>query len=159
VASARKSRSDATREAVRRTTEIADAREAARGVGESAPRGGGSGDPFTSGLRRREVLPLLVLHYISEGPSYGNQLMERISEATAGVLSVNPNTMYPLLRQLESRGLIQGQWEHPERRSRRYYSITAEGREEYERLHDEVRPFLDSIARSIQEIVREVYGR
>ena len=109
------------------------------------------------GLRRREVLPLLVLHYISEGPSYGNQLMERISQVTAGVLSVNPNTMYPLLRQLESRGLIEGQWEHPERRSRRYYSITDEGREEYRRLHDEVRPFLDSIARSIEEIVREVY--
>ena len=159
MARPRKSRTEATREAVRRTTEVADAREAARGVGEPVPRGGGSGDPFTAGLRRREVLPLLVLHYISEGPSYGNQLMERISEATAGVLSVNPNTMYPLLRQLEARGLIEGQWEHPERRSRRYYSITDEGRDEYERLHEEVRPFLDSIARSIQEIVREVYGR
>jgi len=160
VARPRKSRTEATREAVRRTTEVADAREAARALEEHAPRPSGSaGDPFTAGLRRREVLPLLVLHYISEGPSYGNQLMERISEATAGVLSVNPNTMYPLLRQLEARGLIDGQWEHPERRSRRYYSITDEGREEYERLHEEVRPFLDSIASSIQEIVREVYGR
>ena len=61
--------------------------------------------------------------------------MERISEVTEGVLSVNPNTMYPLLRQLEARGLIEGQWEHPERRSRRYYAITEEGREEYDRLY------------------------
>ena len=30
--------------------------------------------------------------------------MERISGVTAGVLSVNPNTMYPLLRSLEERG-------------------------------------------------------
>lgn len=155
-----KARRDATREAVRRTTRIADAREAARTAGEAQQqRGSGGGDPFTGGLRRREVLPLLVLHYIQEGPSYGNQLMERISEVTAGVLSVNPNTMYPLLRQLEGRGLIEGQWEHPERRSRRYYSITDDGREEYERIHREVRPFLESIARSIEEIVREVYGR
>jgi PadR family transcriptional regulator, regulatory protein PadR len=159
VARQRKSRSDATREAVRRTSQIADAREAARGLGEAPPRASGSSDPFSTGLRRREILPLLVLHYISEGPSYGNQLMERISEVTEGVLSVNPNTMYPLLRQLEARGLIEGQWEHPERRSRRYYAITGEGREEYDRLYEEVRPFLDSIARSIEEIVREVYGR
>jgi PadR family transcriptional regulator, regulatory protein PadR len=157
VARPRKARADATREAVRRTTELADAREAAAGVGERGTRQSSTGDPFTTGLRRREVLPLLVLHYISEGPSYGNQLMERISEVTAGVLSVNPNTMYPLLRQLEARGLIEGQWEHPERRSRRYYSITGEGRAEYERLHEGVRPFLDSIASSIEEIVREVY--
>jgi PadR family transcriptional regulator, regulatory protein PadR len=117
-----------------------------------------SQDPFTGELRRREVLPLLVLHLIAQGPSYGNQLMERIAGMTAGVLSVNPNTMYPLLRQLESRGLIAGEWEHPERRTRRYYSLTAEGRADYDRLVEEVRPFLDSVKTSIDEIVREVYG-
>jgi PadR family transcriptional regulator len=153
-----KSRREATREAVRRTSRVADPREAARSAGSAGQRQSGTADPFTGGLRRREVLPLLVLHYIGEGPSYGNQLMERISNVTAGVLSVNPNTMYPLLRQLEGRGLIEGKWEHPERRSRRYYSITKAGQEEYARLHSEVRPFLESIARSIEEIVREVYG-
>jgi PadR family transcriptional regulator, regulatory protein PadR len=153
----RKPAREATREAVAQASRIAGAREAARKVGRS--RGGsGSGDPFTGGLRRREVLPLLVLHYISERPSYGNQLMDRISRVTAGVLTVNPNTMYPLLRSLEERGLIEGSWEHPERRSRRYYSITDEGRREYARLVTEVRPFLELIARSIDEIVREVYG-
>ena len=115
-------------------------------------------DPFVGELRRREVLPLLVMHLIAEGPSYGNQLMERIAELTAGVLSVNPNTMYPLLRRLESEKLIEGRWEHPERRTRRYYALTKKGRNEYERLVEEVRPFLDSVSRSIDEIVREVYG-
>ena len=124
-----------------------------------APSRRSSQDPFTGELRRREVLPLLVLHLIAQGPSYGNQLMERIAGMTAGVLSVNPNTMYPLLRGLESRGLIAGEWEHPERRTRRYYSLTDEGRAEYARLVEEVRPFLDSVKSSIDEIVDEVYGR
>jgi PadR family transcriptional regulator len=149
-----KSRRDAMRGAVEEASRIADPREAARTAGA---RAGGPAEPFSGGLRR-EVLPLLVLHYISRQPSYGNQLMERISDVTAGVLLVNPNTMYPLLRQLESRGLIEGQWEHPERRSRRYYAITEEGQAEYERLRVDVRPFLDSLARSIDEIAREVYG-
>ena len=138
-------------------------REAVAQVGgleaTAAPPSKRSQDPFTGELRRREVLPLLVLHLIAQGPSYGNQLMERIGGMTAGVLSVNPNTMYPLLRQLEGRGLIEGRWEHPERRSRRYYSLTGEGREEYARLIEEVRPFLDSVKSSIDEIVREVYGK
>ena len=123
----------------------------------AAARGRGS-DPFSGELRRHEVLPLLVLHLIDQDPSYGNQLMERIAGMTEGVLSVNPNTMYPLLRRLEQDGLIEGQWEHPERRTRRFYSLTGEGRAEYSRLVEEVRPFLDSVARSIDEIVREVYG-
>lgn len=155
-------RQEATRDAVKRTTErIADVREAARTLEPAARRPArtpGDRDPFTGELRKRDILPMLVLHFISEGPSYGNALMERIAGVTEGVLNVNPNTMYPLLRQLEARGLIEGRWEHPERRSRRYYSLTAEGRREHRRLVKEVRPFLDSIARSIDEIVREVYG-
>lgn len=137
------------------TAQVADAQEAAQVAGRARGR---PSDPLTGELRRREVLPLLVLHFIAQGPSYGNQLMERISSMTEGVLSINPNTMYPLLRQLEQRGLIEGKWEHPERRSRRYYSLTRDGRGEYKRLLAEVRPFLESTARSIQEIVREVYG-
>jgi DNA-binding PadR family transcriptional regulator len=155
-------RRDATREAVAQAAKVAEAREAARQIGGRAPETGerrrpGDRDPFTGELRRREVLPLLVLHFMKQGPSYGNQLMERISGVTAGVLHVNPNTMYPLLRQLEERGLIEGKWEHPERRSRRYYSLTKDGEEEYGRLVREVRPFLDSVLRSIEEIVHEVY--
>jgi DNA-binding PadR family transcriptional regulator len=156
-------RAEATREAVQQAAKVAEAREAARQIGggrapgEATPRRAGDRDPFTGELRKREVLPLLVLHFMHQGPSYGNQLMERISKVTAGVLSVNPNTMYPLLRQLEERGLIEGQWEHPERRSRRYYSLTQEGEAEYERLVREVRPFLDAIHSSIEEIVKEVY--
>jgi PadR family transcriptional regulator PadR len=139
------------------------AREAVSQAGElgaaAAPPRGRPQDPFTGELRRREVLPLLVLHLIGQGPSYGNQLMERIAGMTEGVLSVNPNTMYPLLRRLEEQGWIEGKWEHPERRTRRYYSLTPEGRAEYERLVGDVRPFLDSVKASIDEIVREVYGR
>jgi PadR family transcriptional regulator, regulatory protein PadR len=141
------------RDAVRETVAKAGGIEAAVAPGRKAQ------DPFTGELRRRAILPLLVLHLINERPSYGNQLMERIGAMTEGVLSVNPNTMYPLLRQLEGRRLIEGQWEHPERRSRRYYSLTDDGRAEYARLVEEVRPFLDAVKSSIDDIVREVYGR
>src|SRR3954447_11954218 len=113
---------------------VRDAVAQAGGIEAAVAPGRRAQDPLTGELRRRAILPLLVMHLISESPSYGNKLMERIGAMTAGVLSVNPNTMYPLLRQLESRGLIEGQWEHPERRSRRYYSLTDEGREEYESL-------------------------
>jgi len=151
MAAASRSKPERSRRAAREAIAQAGGDEAAR----PAPRGQ---DPLTAELRRREVLPLLVLHFIVEDPSYGNQLMERIAQMTAGVLSVNPNTMYPLLRQLESRGLIEGKWEHPERRTRRYYSITAGGGREYARLVEEVRPYLESVQTTVEEIVREVYG-
>ena len=123
---------------------------------ESAPARPGGTDPLIGDLRRAGLLPLLVLHFVSEEPSYGNQLMDRIGALTAGALAVNPNTMYPLLRSLEAEGHIAGEWEHPERRSRRFYRITATGRGELERLAGELRPRLDRIAASIDAIRAEV---
>ena len=117
-----------------------------------------SGDPLIGDLRRAGLLPLLVLHYISVDPCYGNQLIDRIGALTGGALAVNPNTMYPLLRSLEAQGLAAGEWEHPERRSKRYYRITEAGRAEHARLSAELGPRLDRIARSIDAIRGEVLG-
>jgi PadR family transcriptional regulator PadR len=113
-------------------------------------------DPLVGDLRRAGLLPLLVLHYVSREPSYGNQLIDRIAELTGGALAVNPNTMYPLLRSLEEQGLLAGEWEHPERRSRRFYRATAAGETERERLAADMQPRLDRIARSIAAIRQEV---
>ena len=147
-----------TEQAVAAAASLDVAREAAGGAPAGVRAPAAKGDPLLGELRRAGLLPMLVLHFLGGGPSYGNQLMERVSEVTGGLVAVNPNTMYPLLRSLEGRGLIAGEWEHPERRSRRYYSLTDAGREEYERLVRDVRPFLDSVASSIDMIVREVYG-
>src|SRR5688500_20243710 len=116
-----------------------------------------SGDPLIGDLRRAGLLPLLVLHYISAEASYGNQLIERIGELTHGALAVNPNTMYPLLRSLEAKGLAAGEWEHPERRSKRYYRLTPDGEAELAQMTDEFAPYLDAGARSLELIRREVF--
>lgn len=97
-----------------------------------------------------------MLHLSADGPSYGNQLMERIAELTGGLVAVNPNTIYPLLRTLENDGLIAGEWEHPERRSRRFYRLTEAGRAERDQLTAEIGPTLDVLARAIDDIRREV---
>src|SRR5215218_6162022 len=147
-----------------RSRRVAEAARAARTRAaradsrQSGRRSGGAMDVFGGEIRRRDVFPLLVLHLIAREPAYGNRLIEEIERITEGVISVNPNTIYPLLRQLEAEGRIKGDWEHPDRRTRRYYSITAAGRRELERLRGELEPFLDSVIRSVTLIKRELYG-
>ena len=119
---------------------------------------GRASDVFGGELRRRDVFPLLVLHLVGREPTFGNRLIEDIEAITQGVISVNPNTMYPLLREMEGQGLVEGRWELPDRRTRRYYSITPAGRREYRRLRVEVEPFLDSVIRSVSLIKDSVYG-
>ena len=140
-----------TERAVAEAAPLSEAREAT-----GAAAGAGSADPVAGELRRAGLLPLLVLHLLADGPSYGNHLIEQIAELTGGLLSVNPNTMYPLLRTLEQQGLAEGAWEHPERRSRRFYAITPAGEAERERLRGEIAPRLEAIAASIERLRSEV---
>ena len=142
-----------TEQAVADAAPLAVARAAA---GAAPAAGAGSADPVAGELRRAGVLPLLVLHLLGDGRSYGNRLIERIAEVSDGLLAVNPNTMYPLLRDLESRGLIAGEWEHPERRSRRFYALTQAGEQERERLREAVAPRLDAVALAVGRLRDEL---
>jgi PadR family transcriptional regulator PadR len=151
-----------TEAAVAETAARSDVRAAAGAPAAGAAAGGvggpGSADPLLAGLRKAGLLRLLVLHLLGQGASYGNQLMERVGELTGGLVAVNPNTMYPLLRALESDGLVAGQWEHPERRSRRFYRLTDAGGAERDRLAAEIAPRLEDLAAAVDLIRRELLG-
>jgi PadR family transcriptional regulator PadR len=120
--------------------------------------GPGTANPLVGDLRRSGLITLLVLHFVAHEACYGNQLIDLIAELTAGAIAVNPNTMYPLLRSLQERGLIEGAWEHPDRRTRRYYRITAHGDAERRRLATALEPNLRAIATTIELIQRELLG-
>ncbi len=141
----------------RKTDEaVADAVPLSAARASTATAGGAGGsDPLVGELRRAGLLPLLVLHLLSGGASYGNALIEGISISTGGLISVNPNTMYPLLRTLEENQFVTGEWEHPERRSRRFYAITEQGELERQRLAAELKPRLEEVASAL-ELLRRV---
>ena len=145
------------RDAVTAAERASTPEEARSAVDVPVPKGGaGSQDPLVGDLRKGGLLPLLVLHFVAQEPCYGNQLIDRIGELTQGALTINPNTMYPLLRRLEAKGMIAGEWEHPERRSRRFYRITDAGTEHCAALRSEVEPRLQRIGRSIMAIRTEL---
>ncbi|HWF72206.1 MAG TPA: PadR family transcriptional regulator [Solirubrobacteraceae bacterium] len=125
----------------------------------SAVVGPGTADPLLGDMRRAGLLPLLVLHYVAREPCYGNQLIDRIAWLTAGTVAVNPNTMYPLLRSLEGRGLVVGEWELPGERGRRFYRITPAGDEERVRLAARLARHLDAVAASVEVIRTELLAR
>ena len=108
-------------------------------------------------IKSKTVFPVLVLHLLAQAPDHGSGLMARIEEICSGLLAVNTNTIYPLLRRLEERGFIVGEWEHPTKRSRRFYRITDAGLERLERIKSGMLPYLDTLAGSIARLRRELY--
>ncbi len=115
-------------------------------------------DVFLSEVKTRDIFPLLILHLVREKPEYGNSIMTRIREISAGAMSVSPNTVYPLLRRLEEKGYVEGEWEHPDTRSRRFYTITPSGEKKYQEISGRFETHLTRVRESIESMHKELYG-
>ncbi|AIA06447.1 PadR family transcriptional regulator [Streptomyces noursei ZPM] len=72
---------------------------------------------------RRGTVVLACLALLRE-PSYGYALLETLNGA--GV-SVDGNTLYPLLRRLEKQGLLTSEWNTDESRPRKFYRVSPDG--------------------------------
>ena|SRR5215213_1904903 len=74
---------------------------------------------------RRGVLSIAVLSQLSQ-EEYGYSLLKALSDKG---MQIDQSTLYPLLRRLESQGLLQSDWRiMDEARSRRYYVISPQGK-------------------------------
>jgi PadR family transcriptional regulator PadR len=115
------------------------------------------GDVIKGPIKSKTVFPVLVLHLLADASDHGSGLMARIENLCHGLLAVNTNTIYPLLRRLEERGFVVGEWEHPTKRSRRFYRITPEGRVRLDRIKSTMLPYLEMLAGSVARLRRELY--
>jgi PadR family transcriptional regulator PadR len=74
--------------------------------------------------------PIAVITLLEQREMYGYELVEALSAETGGVLALGHSTLYPLLYNLEGKGLIRGKWAESESgRRRKYYGLTSKGRE------------------------------
>lgn len=108
-------------------------------------------------IKSKTVFPVLILHLLKKQADHGYGLMQRIDEICGGLIAVNTNKIYPLLRRLEERGFLSATWDHPTKRSRRIYHITAEGEARLQRIKGSMLPYLDAISEAVEDLKRELY--
>ncbi|MEQ9206958.1 MAG: helix-turn-helix transcriptional regulator [Phycisphaerales bacterium] len=73
--------------------------------------------------------PTAVLQLLSTQSMYGYQLVETLAKQSNGVLAMGQSTLYPMLYNLEAKGLIEADWqEAPNGRKRKYYNLTGKGK-------------------------------
>jgi len=79
---------------------------------------------------RRGTLTLLTLSQLKK-PMYGYNLVKNLEDAN---IPVEANTLYPLMRRLESQGLLSSEWDTEGSKPRKYYVLTEGGKEVLEKI-------------------------
>jgi DNA-binding PadR family transcriptional regulator len=82
---------------------------------------------------RRGSLILAVLGHLRR-EHYGYTLRKALGDA--GV-EIDEGALYPMLRRLESQGLLTSEWREEEKRNKRFYRLSAEGQAVLARLTEE----------------------
>lgn len=77
-------------------------------------------EAFVRGLNR-----IFILWLLSRGSLSGYNIMKKMGELTER--NIKSGAIYPILYELEYKGLIFGKWIQKGRRTIKYYSITEEG--------------------------------
>jgi len=98
-------------------------------------------EPLRQELRRGTLI-LAVLGQL-RAEHYGYTLRRALAEA--GV-EIDEGALYPMLRRLESQGLLTSEWREEEKRNKRFYRLSDAGRAVLERLVDEWRALNSSVA-------------
>lgn len=91
----------------------------------------------------------LILSLLEAESRHGYELQKLIESRSEGVLRFNVASLYPLLYRMEDRGWIVGRWveKSGERRRRRFYRLTAAGREALEAQREGWREFVAAVTR------------
>ncbi|MGA2673402.1 MAG: PadR family transcriptional regulator [Terracidiphilus sp.] len=96
---------------------------------------------------RRGCLVLAVLAALRR-EQYGYTLRKTLAEHG---LEIDEGTLYPLLRRLESQGLLASEWREEDKRKKRFYLLSAGGAEVLDQLLAEWR----GIDSSIHQVLKE----
>lgn len=96
---------------------------------------------------RRGCLILAVLAQL-RAEHYGYTLRKALADQG---LAIEESTLYPLLRRLETQGLLTSQWREEEKRNKRFYRLSPPGEEILKQLLAEWR----GINTSLNAILKE----
>jgi PadR family transcriptional regulator PadR len=90
----------------------------------------------------------LVLSLLEAQPRHGYDIAKLIEVRSGGELTFHVTSLYPLLHRLENQGWIEGKWvEKADQRRRRYYRLTAAGRQALRSKQQSWKDFVAAIGR------------
>jgi PadR family transcriptional regulator PadR len=90
---------------------------------------------------RRGCLILAVLAELRI-ERYGYTLRKALADQG---LEIDEGTLYPLLRRLESQGLLVSEWREEERRNKRFYRLSGDGKQVLKQLTAEWKTINESL--------------
>lgn len=87
-------------------------------------------------------MTMLLLRLLSEKDMYGYEMITTLRERSQNVFELKAGTLYPLLHGMEDKNLLLSYEQEVLGKTRKYYSITKEGRSYLKEREDEWKEYM-----------------
>ena len=91
-------------------------------------------------------MTMLILKLLSEKDMYGYEMIDTLRKKSQNVFELKAGTLYPLLHGLEERGMLKVYEQEFLGKTRKYYSITKEGKKLLKSKTEEWKEYSGAIA-------------
>jgi DNA-binding PadR family transcriptional regulator len=105
---------------------------------------------------QKGYIRIATLILLSKKPYHGYEIMKEIRERTRGFWKPTAGGMYPILRDLQESGYIQGEWGGKTRRRKKTYKITKSGRTVLRRALEKENQLANTMRNLFQEYMKGV---
>ena len=105
---------------------------------------------------QKGYIRIAVLILLNKKPHHGYEIMKAVEERTSGFWKPTAGGIYPILKDLENSGYIEGEWEYQKKRKRKIYKITETGKTVLERTLAKESQLASSMTGLFKEYMKDV---
>jgi PadR family transcriptional regulator PadR len=105
---------------------------------------------------QKGYIRIATLILLSKKPYHGYEIMKEIKERTRGFWKPTAGGMYPVLKDLQESGYIQGEWDTKTRRRKKTYKITKSGRTVLKRALAKEKQLATTMRNLFEEYIKDV---
>ena len=105
---------------------------------------------------QKGYIRIATLILLSKKSYHGYEVMKEIKDKTRGFWKPTAGALYPVLKDLEGSGYIQGEWDAETRRRKKIYTITESGRTVLRRALTKEKQLATTMKNLFEEYIKDV---
>ena len=101
---------------------------------------------YNKELTKGTLQPIILKLLSDKGKMYGYEITQTVKEITKGKIDISEGALYPILHKMEADDILKTEKVYIGKRVRKYYHVTASGKEAVQQVTNELNSFIDTLS-------------
>src|SRR5690606_40661984 len=101
---------------------------------------------YSKELTKGTLQPIILKLLSNSEKMYGYEITQIVKDITKGKIDISEGALYPILHKMEADGILETEKVYIGKRVRKYYQVTASGKQAAEQVTNELTNFIETLS-------------